>query len=83
MDETLYGNAASVVRQRFEDLFRSNNPRRDNFLSRLFGMFSRHRGLRISDERAPYHDLGRPTLWDPPAFATIDLTLQSRSDGRC
>lgn len=36
------------------------------------------------DERAPYENLGRPTLRavGDPALATLDFTLRSRADGR-
>lgn len=68
----------------FETLFRSDHAGRDNFRSRLFGMFNeeivRHWA---ANEHAPYCDRGRPTLWAPPDFATLDFTLQSRADGRC
>jgi hypothetical protein len=69
----------------FEDLFRSPDLARDNFLARLFGMFSedvlRHWAR---DERAPYEDLGRPTLRSltAPGFATLDFALRSRTEGR-
>jgi hypothetical protein len=68
----------------FESLFRTGEMKRDNFRSRLFGMFSEEI-VRIwaRDERAPYHDLGRPTLWSltDPGGLTLDFTLERRSDG--
>jgi hypothetical protein len=67
----------------FEDLFRSHDAARDSYLARLFGMISEE-VLRIwaADERAAYRNLGRPTLYDGIAFATLDFTLESRADGR-
>jgi hypothetical protein len=68
----------------FEDLFQSPDTRRDNFLARLFGMFSEDVVRHWShDERAPYEDLGRPTLRSTiePGFATLDFALRSRADG--
>lgn len=71
--------------RRFEDLFKSSETARDNYLSRLFGIFSEDI-VRIwsRDPRAPYEDVGRPTLRSAtqPGFATLDFTLRSRADGR-
>ncbi len=71
--------------EEFESLFLTGDSRRDNIRSRLFGMFSEDI-VRIwaRDERAPYRDLGRPTLWSPTELggATIDFTLERRADGR-
>ena len=67
----------------FEALFRSGHAGRDNFRSRLFGMFNEEIvRCWAANVHAPYRDLGRPTLWTPPEFATLDFTLQSRADGR-
>lgn len=67
----------------FEALFRTGHAGRDNFRSRLFGMFNEEIvRYWAANERAPYRDLGRPTLWMHPEFATLDFTLQSRADGR-
>jgi hypothetical protein len=69
----------------FEKLFRSSDPRRDKFLSRLFGLFSedvvRHWALA---EEAKYKDLGRPTLFKEgvPRWHTLDFTLRDRSTGQ-
>jgi len=35
-----------------------------------------------SNDRAPYRDLGRPTLWTGGDFATVDFLLEARADGR-
>lgn len=66
----------------FEALFRSDDLPRDNFRSRLFGMFSEDI-VRIwaSNERAPYRYLGRPTLGTPPTRFTLDFLLQRGPDG--
>ena len=69
----------------FETLFKTHDRAQDNFRSRLFGMFSEDI-VRIwsRDGRAPYEDLGRPTLWKPgeQRGATLDFTLERRSDQR-
>lgn len=71
--------------RRFEGLFQSSDAARDNYLSRLFGIFSED-VVRIwsRDPRAPYEDVGRPTLRSAtePGFATLDFALRSRADGR-
>lgn len=65
-----------------ETLFRSGDSARDAFRSRLFGLFSEDIVRFWSrNERAPYRDLGRPTLWKDGQFATLDFTLESRADG--
>jgi len=67
----------------FGRLFWTSDVPRDNFRSRLFGLFSEEIVRYWSEnERAPYRNLGRPTLWSGGEFATIDFTLQSRADGR-
>ena len=66
----------------FEDIFKTGDARQDNFRSRLFGMFSEDIvRYWAANEQAPYACIGRPTIWDGPAFATVDFTLQS-PDGR-
>lgn len=76
----------TLQRPRFEDVFRSPEMARDNFLSRLFGLFSedvvrcwcRH-------QEAPYEDLGRPTVKLPDERSwghTLDFTLRDRSTGK-
>lgn len=67
----------------FEELFRTSDVARDNFLSRLFGMFSEDIvRYWAAHEEAAYRHLGRPTLWADGQFATLDFALQSRSDQR-
>ena len=66
-----------------EALFRTDEPRRGAYLSRLFAFFSeevvRHWA---ACEQAPYRDLGRPTVWDEEGRRhTLDFTLQRTSDG--
>lgn len=66
----------------FEDIFRTELPSRDKFLSRLFGIFNeevvRHW---CRCPQAPYRDLGRPTVYQPDAIrgCTLDFTLSSRT----
>jgi hypothetical protein len=67
---------------RLEDIFQTGSAARDNFRSRLFGMFSEDIvRYWAANEQAPYACIGRPTIWDGPAFATVDFTLQA-PDGR-
>lgn len=58
---------------------------RGKYLSRVFGIFSEEI-VRIwaSDPRAPYEDLGRPTLrmLGEKVGSTLDFTLRSRSTGK-
>src|SRR6266851_3592402 len=69
----------------FERIFRSNSLPRDNFLARLFGIFSEEL-VRIwcSCEQAPYRDVGRPTLRKPGQNHghTLDFTFQDRLTGQ-
>jgi hypothetical protein len=76
-------NQIATDRSEFERLFYSQEPARDAFRSRLFGLFSeeivRHW---CANDLAPYRDLGRPTVWSGKDFATLDFMLQSRADER-
>jgi len=62
----------------------TNDPARDKFLSRLFGLFNeevvRH-WCRYPE--APYEDLGRPSLYEPGERRgyTLDFTLRRRATG--
>src|SRR5262249_45358630 len=66
---------------RLEDVFRTDVHARDEFLSRLFGIFSeevvRHW---CADERSPFENLGRPTIWPSGAARghTLDFTFRAR-----
>lgn len=70
----------------FEGLFRSENIRRDAYRSRLFGRLSeevvRHW---CANDRAPYIDRDRPTLWSDTNYATLDqkglVAKQERTRG--
>ena len=69
----------------FDSIFKSNNPSRDKFLSRLFGIFS-EAIVRTwcGDDRSRYLNLGRPTIRSRTERrgCTLDYTFQSRNDGR-
>jgi hypothetical protein len=71
----------------FREIFRCpNDPKnqRAKYLSRLFGIFSeRVVSAWAADERAPYRNLGRPTLRHPDRERryTLDFTLQDRTSG--
>jgi hypothetical protein len=73
------------MRKVFEDVFRTDQPARDNFLARLFGLFNEE-VVRIwaGDPRARYEELGRPTLWPPGGgrYHTLDFTLRDRETGK-
>jgi hypothetical protein len=69
----------------FEGVFRSDSVQRDNFLARLFGIFSEHAIRTWCDcPQAPYRNIGRPTLRKPGESYghTLDFTLQHRQSGR-
>jgi len=76
------------VSERFREIFRSpHDPKneRAKYLSRLFGIFSEKVvSVWAADERAPYSDLGRPTLRQPgnERGHTLDFTLQDRVSGK-
>ena len=67
----------------FERLFHASDKGRDNFLSRVFGIFSEEivrAWCRAED--CPYCDLGRPSLYENGRrVATLDFTLQSKRTG--
>ena len=67
------------------DTFKSYDPARDKFLSRLMGIFSEHI-VRIwaKSPHATYENLGRPTITTPTAGEpyTLDFTFRSRHDHR-
>lgn len=66
-----------------ETLFRTTEPSRGAYLSRLFAFFSEEvvRHWAACDQ-APYRDLGRPVVWDEAGkYHVLDFTLQRRSDG--
>jgi len=68
----------------FQEIFRSDCSKRDKFLSRVFGIFSEEIIRCWCDSgRAPYCNLGRPTikLPDEKRGCTLDFTFKSR-DGR-
>lgn len=71
----------------FLPLFQPKGPNggeASKFLSRLFGIFSeRIVAIWAADPRAPFENLGRPTLRDGPEGkpATLDFTLRERATG--
>lgn len=70
---------------KLSDLFHSTEPDRDNFLSRVFGIFNEEIVRCWAEvKHAPYKDLGRPTLKLPgeKRGSTLDFTFESRTDGR-
>ena len=79
MDDMPKGRESGPI----ERVFKTNIPRRDKFLSRLFGLFSEE-VVRTwcAYEASPYSDLGRPTLRDPSSgtWSTLDFTFQ-RGEG--
>lgn len=69
----------------FERVFRSDSIQRDNFLARLFGIFSEHVVRTWCDcPQAPYLHIGRPTLRKPSESHrhTLDFTLQHRQSAQ-
>lgn len=71
--------------QPLECVFQSGDVGRDNFLSRLFGLFNEE-VIRFwaGNPKAPYEDLGRPYLRgaDETYGHTLDFTLRDRVSGR-
>lgn len=69
----------------FVDVFKTSNAQRDNFLARVFAMFSEE-PVRIwgESEEAQYEYIGRPTLKLPGESRgqTIDFAFRSKQDGR-
>ncbi len=71
----------------FVELFKQPNASaaRGKYLARVFGIFSEEL-IRIwaADSRAPYEDLGRPTLRvvNGSSGSTLDFTLRSRATGK-
>lgn len=69
----------------FVDVFKTSNTQRDNFLARVFAMFSEE-PVRLWGESqdAPYEYIGRPTLKlaGESRGQTIDFALKSKQDGR-
>lgn len=60
------------------------NSERSKYLSRLFGIFSEKIvAIWASDERAPYENLGRPTIRIPERIRghTLDFTFRDRTTG--
>ncbi len=67
-----------------ESLFRTNVASRDNFLSRIFGIFSEE-VVRFwcANPAAAFTDLGRPTLHTPEGkWHTLDFTLRDTVNGQ-
>lgn len=68
-----------------EKLFKTGEPARDKFLSRLFGIFNEE-AVRCwaACEKAPYENLGRPTVSEreEERGSTLDFSLRSRLDGK-
>ena len=86
------GNTASPVGQevqgghlRLADVFKTDEPGRGAYLSRMFAFFSeeivRHWA---ACQEAPYCNVGRPVIWDTDGkqFHVLDFTLERRSDGK-
>lgn len=72
------------MRSAFETFFRSQDPTRDKFLARLFGLFCEE-VVRDWCEctGAPYSNLGRPTVVGSDGRGhTLDFTFQHRVTGR-
>jgi len=71
------------VSEHFRRIFQSGDAARAKFLSRVFGIFSEDIvKLWTGDSRAPYENLGRPTLGkrgvDGPKKPQLDFTLRDR-----
>lgn len=69
----------------FARLFKTGTPTRDNFLARVFGMFSEE-PIRIwcRSETSPFIDLGRPSIRRPGETRgmAVDFALRSKVSGK-
>ena len=70
----------------FQGFFQTADVQRDNFMARVFGLFSEE-PVRIwcRDPDSPFEDLGRPKLGVPGVEDrgyVLDFALRSRRDGR-
>jgi len=75
---------STMLREIFDPLGDIENQR-SKYLSRLFGIFSEKIVAHwANDERAPYENLGRPTLKtsEDTRGHTLDFTFRCRSSGR-
>lgn len=75
---------SSPGKRPFEDIFRSGEQARDNFLARFFGLFyEKMVPVWCSCPGAPYAYLGRPALWRENKYTnyTLDFALCSRATG--
>ncbi len=80
---TLGQQAPNLDHGLFERLFKTEIVALDNYRSRLFGLFSEEIVRAWGrNERAPYREIGRPTLWAGSSFATLDFTLARHADGQ-
>ncbi len=61
-----------------EQFFRSTDSKRDNFLSRVSGIFNEEIvRMWCANPNSPLVDLGRPTIWEPGGkHHTLDFTLR-------
>jgi hypothetical protein len=84
------GNATlefNRVSESFQSIFKlaTRSPAREKFLSRVFGIFSEEIvSLWSQDARAPYENLGRPTIYTDGISrgSTLDFTLRERATGK-
>ena len=67
-----------------EELFQCGDSKRDNFLSRVFGIFNEEVVKYWSaNPNSPYVDLGRPTIFTSQGtWHTLDFTLRHQDTGR-
>ena len=67
-----------------DDVFQTGDSKRDNFLSRVFGIFNEEVVKHwCASPNSPYIDLGRPTLFTAQGtWHTLDFTLQHQDTGR-
>lgn len=76
----------SIMRFDLSRTFKTDDLARDNFLSRLFGMFNEE-PVRIwgEMESSPYEYLGRPTLFPKgeSGYTVLDFAFRRKSDGVC
>lgn len=69
----------------FKNLFTNSSETRNNFLARVFGVFSEEIvKFWLANENCPYLSCGRPTIFDSnnKKVALLDFTIRSKNDNK-
>src|SRR5258706_11924001 len=89
MDEKVFAERVNFTSEQFVAIFKlpKANPKRGKFLSRVLGIFSEEIvDIWAGDDRAPYENLGRPTLrgvgQEAHRIPPLDFTFRCRKTGK-